>query len=145
MALLIELIDLKKSINNLLKSIEPSYKIYGNEIKEGFERPCFFVQILPVSGTDLFKSDTLENSYMVEINYFSKSQTQLDNLKMAETLKKKVFPYITIKDRKITPRNVRNEDIEGILSFRFNLSWLDSLERKECEEKATNLILEMRS
>ncbi|WP_162181059.1 hypothetical protein, partial [Clostridium tetani] len=51
--------------------------------------------------------------------------------KMTEILKQKVFPYINIKDRKLVPRNVRNEDIDGVLSFRFNLSWLDALPRKE--------------
>lgn len=138
---LIDMLDIKKAINNLLKNT--GIKTIDNGIKEGFKRPCFFVQILPIGGTELLKSTTLENSYMVEINYFSKSQTQLDNLKMAEILKKKVFPYINIKDRKLVPRNVRNEDIDGVLSFRFNLSWLDALPRKENTTKATKLKLEM--
>ncbi|NEZ47963.1 hypothetical protein FDF74_12300 [Clostridium niameyense] len=137
---MIDILDIKKSINNLLK--DTGIKSIDNGSKEGFKRPSFFVQILPIGGTDLLKSTTLENSYIIEINYFSKSQTQLDNLKMSETLKTKVFPYITIKDRKITPRNVRSEDIDSVLSFKLNLSWLDALPRKEYP-KVEKLKLEM--
>lgn len=126
---MIDMLDIKKAINLLLK--DTGIKTRDNGTKEGFKRPSFFVQILPITGTDLLKSNTLENSYMIEINYFSKEQTQLDNLKMSEILKKKVFPYIQIKDRKFVPKSVRNEDIEGVLSFRFNLNWLDSLEEKQ--------------
>ena len=128
---MIDMLDLKKSINGLLK--DTGIKTIDNGTKEGFKRPCFFVQILPVGGTDLLKSTTLQNSHTIEINYFSKEQTQLDNFKMVETLKEKVFPYIAIKDRKLTPRSVRNEDVDGVLSFRFNLSWLDSLQEKQYE------------
>ncbi|AJA42798.1 hypothetical protein phiCTC2B_41 (endogenous virus) [Clostridium phage phiCTC2B] len=138
---LIDMLDIKETINDLLK--DTGIKTVDNGYKEGFKRPCFFVQILPIGGTDLLKGSILENSYMIEINYFSKSQKQIDNLKMAEILKKKVFPYINIKDRKLVPRNVRNEDIDGVLSFRFNLSWLDALPRKENTTKATKLKLEM--
>ncbi|MCD3211109.1 hypothetical protein G8T71_07040 [Clostridium botulinum C/D] len=123
------MVDIKKSINILLK--DTGIKTVDNSIKEGFKRPCFFTQILPLSGTDLLKSTTYENSYMIEINYFSKEQTQLDNLKMADTLKKKVLPYINIKERKLTPKNIRFEDIDSVLSFKFNLKWLDAAERKE--------------
>lgn len=126
---MIDMLDIKKAINDLLK--DTGIKTVDNGYKEGFKRPCFFVQILPIGGTDLLKNTTLENSYMIEINYFSKSQTQLDNLKMTGILKQKVFPYVTIKNRKLVPRNVRNEDIDSVLSFRFNLSWLDALPRKE--------------
>ncbi|KHO37526.1 hypothetical protein OR62_10995, partial [Clostridium tetani] len=74
---MIDMLDIKKAINNLLKNT--GIKTVDNGYKEGFKRPCFFVQILPISGTDLLKSTTLENSYMIEINYFSKSQKQIDN------------------------------------------------------------------
>ncbi len=126
---LIDLVDIKKAINDLLK--DTGIKTIDNSVKEGFKRPSFFVQILPINGTDLLKSNTYENSYMIEINYFSKEQTQLDNLKMGDTLKKKVLPYINIKNRKLTPRNIRFEDIDGLLSFKFNLKWLDTAEIKE--------------
>ncbi|MCD3206774.1 hypothetical protein G8T60_12110 [Clostridium botulinum C] len=138
---MIDLVDIKKSINILLK--DTGIKTLDNSIKEGFERPSFFVQILPISGTDLLKSDTLKNSYMVEINYFSKEKTQLDNLKMSDILKNKVFPYININERKLVPLNVRATEVEGILSFKFNLNWLDSLEDKKQYPPMEKLEIEM--
>lgn len=138
---MIDLVDIKKSINILLK--DTGIKTLDNSIKEGFERPSFFVQILPISGTDLLKSDTLKNSYMVEINYFSKEKTQLDNLKMSDILKNKVFPCININERKLVPLNVRATEVEGILSFKFNLNWLDSLEYKKQYPLMEKLEIEM--
>ncbi|KEI18206.1 phage tail terminator family protein [Clostridium haemolyticum] len=138
---MIDLVDIKKAINDLLK--DTGIKTIDNSVKEGFKRPSFFVQILPISGTDLLKSDTLKNSYMVEINYFSKEKTQLDNIKMSDILKKKVFPYINIKERKLVPLNVRSTEIDGILSFRFNLNWLDSLEDKKQYPPMRKLEIEM--
>lgn len=138
---LIDLVDIKKAINDLLK--DTGIKTIDNSVKEGFARPSFFVQILPISGTDLLKSDVLKNSYMVEINYFSKEKTQLDNLKMSDVLKKKVFPYININERKLVPLNVRSTEVDGILSFRFNLNWLDSLEDKKQYPPMRRLEIEM--
>lgn len=138
---MIDLVDIKKAINDLLK--DTGIKTIDNSVKEGFKRPSFFVQILPISGTDLLKSDTLKNSYMVEINYFSKEKTQLDNLKMSDILKKKVFPYININERKLVPLNVRSTEVDGILSFRFNLNWLDSLEDKKQYPPMRKLEIEM--
>ena len=138
---MIDLVDLKKAITDLLK--DTGIRVLDVSAKEGIVRPSFSVQLLPIVGTELIKPNTYENSYMVEINYFSKEKTQLDNLKMADTLRKKVMPFLNIKDRKLTPSNVRNEIVDGVLSFKFNLKWLDSMARKEYE-KVKELEIEMR-
>ena len=138
---MIDLVDLKKAITNLLKDTE--IRVLDVSAKEGILRPCFSVQLLPIVGSELIKPNTYENSYMVEINYFSKEKTQLENLKMADTLRKKVMPFFNIKNRKLTPSNVRNEIVDGVLSFKFNLKWLDAMARKEYE-KVKELEIEMR-
>lgn len=67
-------------------------KIYGSEVKEGFVRPSFFVQLF-VESNDLFSDDITENHMTVEIVYFGKEKTGLENLKMYEQLKK-VLVYL---------------------------------------------------
>lgn len=83
---MISILDIKRAINSKLEDIE-NVEIYGNEVKEGFERPSFFVQFF-MEDDDLFSYSVTENFIIVEIVYFSKEKTQLDNLKMYEKLKK---------------------------------------------------------
>lgn len=51
-------------------------KIYGSEVKEGFVRPSFFVQLF-VESNDLFSDDITENHMTVEIVYFGKEKQDL--------------------------------------------------------------------
>lgn len=50
--------DLKISINNTLDKEFPNINIYGEEIKQGFEEPCFFIKIL-----DLEQNKELNKRY----------------------------------------------------------------------------------
>ena len=40
---MIKLVDIKKAINDVLAPV--GLKTYGNEVKEGFLRPCFFIGV----------------------------------------------------------------------------------------------------
>ncbi|MHB9947327.1 hypothetical protein CF095_18480 [Clostridium botulinum] len=119
---MINILDIKKSINAKLKDIK-DVKIYGSEVKEGFVRPSFFVQLF-VESNDLFSYDITENYMTAEIVYFGKEKTGLENLKMYEQLKKSFSLPLELNDRKILPRKIR-ADFNDVLSFRFNLNFYD--------------------
>ena len=124
---MITLTDIKLSLNNTLKTI--GYKVFANEIKEGFTRPCFFVGITPVTS-ETFKRDTSENSLMVEIVYFSTNKTDLENLQMYNTLKGILTPTLTIGTKKKLVRNFRAEVIDEtdhIYSVKFDLNFYDEI------------------
>jgi len=125
---MITLVDIKKAINDALvpTGLKPPY---GNEVKEGFSRPCFFVNLIPVTS-DTFKRDTSENSLMVEIVYFSANKTDLENLQMYDTLKGILTPILTIGNRKLLVRNFRAEVIDEddhIYSVKFDLNYYDEI------------------
>ncbi|KZL94366.1 phage tail terminator family protein [Clostridium magnum] len=128
---MITLVDIKKSINDVLKGT--GYKVYGNEVKEGFTRPCFFAQLIPISS-DILKKDTSENFLMAEIIYFSKDKTDLENLKMYDVLKKSFIPTLQVNNRKFLVRNFRSDtiddtenDTDNIYSIRFDLNFYDEI------------------
>jgi hypothetical protein len=124
---MITLTDIKTSINIYLASI--GLKTYGNEVKEGFSRPCFFVNLTPVTSETL-KQDTSENLIVVEIVYFSANKTDLENLQMYDTLKGIFTPILTIGTKKKLVRNFRAEVIDEtdhIYSVKFDLNFYDEI------------------
>jgi len=125
---MISLIDIKKSVNGVLSIT--GIKTYGSEIKEGYKRPCFFVQIMPIT-LDTFKKNTSENTISVEMNYFSAKRTDLENLQMYDTLKKNFGSNLQIGLRKILIRKFRAQtidDIDNIYSIKFDLNFYDEIE-----------------
>jgi hypothetical protein len=121
------LVEIKTAINAMLAPT--GLKIYGNEVREGFSRPCFFVNLLPVKS-DTLKRLTSENSLMVEIVYFSTNRTDLENLHMYDTLKGILTPILPIGTRKFLTRNLRSEIIDEtdyIYSVKFDLNFYDEI------------------
>lgn len=124
---MITLIDIKKSINQVLKINFPDIKPYAGEVKEGFTRPSFFTSIIPIS----FNYDTTNftsNKLMVVINYFSKNETELENLKMIDGLKKALGMTLNVKGRYFTLRDIRTDITDGVLQFKFDLNFFDGVE-----------------
>jgi len=124
---MITLVDIKKSINQVLKANFPTIKIYSSDTKEGFTRPSFFTSIIPIS----FNYDTTNftsNKLMVVINYFSKNETELENLRMADALKKAYGMTLKVKDRYITLREIKTDITDGVLQFKFDLNFFDGVE-----------------
>jgi len=124
---MITLVDIKKAVNDALVPV--GLKTYGNEVKEGFLRPCFFVNLIPVTS-DTIKKVTSENSLMIEIVYFSENKTDLENLQMYDTLKGILTPILTIGTRKLLVRNFRAQVIDEddhIYSVKLDLNFYDEI------------------
>ncbi|KLU64019.1 hypothetical protein DEAC_c40130 [Desulfosporosinus acididurans] len=141
---MITLLDIKTAVNTAIKPT--GLKTYGNEVKEGFSRPCFFVNVTPVKS-ETFKKDTSENSVMVEIVYFSQNRTDLENLQMYDTLKGLLTPVLAIGAKKKMISNFRGEvidEIDRIYSVKFDLNYYDGITDATPEaESATTLNLNL--
>lgn len=124
---MITLVDIKKSINQVLKTNFPDIKLYADEVEEGFTRPSFFTSIIPI----IFNYDTTNyssNKLMVVINYFSENETELENLKMIDGLKKAFGMTLKVNDRYITLQEIRTDITDGVLQFKFDLNFFDGVE-----------------
>src|SRR5690606_30561176 len=112
----------KKSINNVLKNNFPDVKIYSSDTKEGFNRPAFFTQIVPLTS-DYETVNYTSNRLMVAIQYFSESGTELENLKMDADLRKAFGMTLKVNQRSFLLRNIRSEIVdEDRKSTRLNSS-----------------------
>ncbi|MGO0984267.1 phage tail terminator family protein, partial [Clostridioides difficile] len=67
---MLKIVSVKKAIVEKLKSL--NIKIVANEIRSGFEKPAFFIQIIPIemASDPSFSNSTL----LVNIHYFSKEK-----------------------------------------------------------------------
>lgn len=135
---MITLVDIKKSINQVLKANFPTIKIYSSDTKEGFTRPAFFTSIIPVT-LDYETTNFTSNKLMVVINYFSENETELENIKMYDELKKAFGMNLKVSQRSFLLQNIKSEIVDEILQFKFDLNYFDGIDKTEDNEKATNL------
>lgn len=133
---MITLVDIKKSINSILTTLD--IPVYAGETKEGFKRPAFFTQVIPII-MDYETTNYTSNKLMIVINYFSKNKTELENLKMDADLRKAFGMTLKVNQRFFLLQNIRSEIVDEVLQFRFDLNYFDGIEKTENHEKASIL------
>lgn len=125
-----DFIDIKKAINTALKTSFPEIDINAGEIKEGFKRPSFFTQIIPVLRefeTQCYTS----NKVLVVVNYFPKKNVELDSLKMMNSLQQTFGMTLKVGNRVLTLQNIRSSIVDEIVQFKFDLDYLENIAKKE--------------
>ena len=130
--------DVKKSAILLIKPL--NITVYGKEIKEGFKTPCFFVKASLVNSEMVTKNFT-ENEVAVEIIYISQSETDLENVKMNDTLRSIFSQVIAINDRKLLPQKLRSDTEEYVLNFKFDLKYLDGVQNNDPAQPSASKVV----
>ena len=138
---MLALTDIKLAINTLLKN-KYGYKIYGREVKEGFDRPSFFVELLP-NGTNIENQNFTSNSITVVITYFQDVFSDLDNIKKYDEIKALFMPKLLVKDRYLTVSDFRYEYADtDYMQIYFNLNYFDTSGRtRDTEPVATEITI----
>lgn len=136
------LVDLNEAVNKVLSNRFPNRKIYAGEVTEGFQRPSFFTQIIPM-GMDYENLNYKTDRLMVAITCFNEGDTELENIKMYDELIKAFGRVLRVKNRYITLLNIRSSNADGALQFSFDLNYWSQL-RKE-EERELMKELEMKT
>lgn len=128
-----DLLDIKKSINNILKENFPDVKLFANEVEEGFSKPAFFTQLIPIS----FNYETvnfMRVSLMIVINYYTPKSIEVDNLKMTIALKKAFGMTLKVNDRYLLLENITIDNPDGIMQFKFDLDYYQDIEKIDNHE-----------
>ncbi|MBS4172121.1 DUF6838 family protein [Bacillus sp. FJAT-49736] len=108
--------DISKSLISTLKKNFPQTRVYGEEIKQGFQDPCFFVKFFPVSQEREFR-DRYKRYHSFDIHYFSDSKFPNDDMgQVAETLYQ-AMEYLPVKNGICRGTKMKNETIDGVLHF----------------------------
>ena len=120
---MLSILDIKKAIVTKLKVFD--INIVANDIRSGFEKPAFFVQLMPI-GEDV-NNDISINTLTVNIHYFSKDKTDLDNLKMIDKLKKVFVNKLEVNDRTLVVSDKRYDIDDNILQFMFDIRYTEEI------------------
>lgn len=125
-------IDIKKTVISILKE-NFSYKIMASDVKDGFDKPSFFVYI-PFFHASTETVTTNRKTYEVEIQLNNSSTNEL--LSVEEQLYE-LFSYtIKVNDRVFEIDNVESEIIDKNLYFNFVISFMEVINvEKERHEK----------
>ncbi len=83
---------------------------------------------------------------MIVINYFSKNETELENLKMIDELKKAFGMTLKVGSRYLTLQNIEADTTDGVLQFKFDLNFFDGVEttKEEGYEAAGELKINLK-
>ncbi|AFL99520.1 hypothetical protein Desde_1088 [Desulfitobacterium dehalogenans ATCC 51507] len=100
----------------------PGIDIYGEEIRQGFEEPCFFVKLFPVSQEQLL-GRRYKRNHSFDIHYFpteageGEEQRQNEDMHdMAEALYDKM-EMVPVTGGLIRGVKMRHEIVDGVLHF----------------------------
>lgn len=138
-----DLLNVKRAINSVLETNFPDVGIYAETVKEGFKRPSFFTQIIEIASNYETKN-YMSNKLMVVINFFSKNDTGLENTKMSAALKSAIGMSIQVGERRLTPKNIRSDIVDGVLQFKFDLMYLARIEQVDGHPKMAEIITNLR-
>lgn len=123
--------DIKSSMISLLKQRFPSIEPYGNIVKEGFDKPSFFIEL--ISGTLNYESTNYRTvEYTIKITYFQKEKDEMDHLKMISALYDAIGMCIYVKERCILTENLSYEWIginKDILQISFDISYYEKIKK----------------
>ncbi|NFF59846.1 hypothetical protein FDB08_04040 [Clostridium botulinum] len=122
--------DLRIGINNVLDKEFANTAIYGEEIKQGFEEPCFFIKILS-SAQDKELNIIYKKNIAFDIHYFSdKEDINSDCNNMADKLYE-VLEYVKVNENLYRSSNMTHEVIDGVLHFmlQFNYHVVKEIEK----------------
>lgn len=119
--------DIKKAILKKLHDNFPTYKLYGEEVPQGFKKPCFFVEILPVSFNNSSKYH-IEKSINIDIHYFSENGTNAENFEMIDKLNEIFNIALEVNDRVFTINEINTTIVDTVLHFSFDINFTDALD-----------------
>ncbi len=123
--------DLVNGLSKILKTNFPNYKIYADEIIQGFQRPAFHINLQPLSSNN-FNQYYREQNVLIDITYFSDSakdlQLQKDNFEMANNLENVLNTDLKVLDRNLNIQELEFDVVDKILHTTINLMWYNENE-----------------
>lgn len=128
------LLDIKKSVNLVLINSFPEIKIRANETDEGFKKPSFFTQLFHLM-TENETVNVKREKIMIVISYFSSSHSEIDNLKMIDKLNIAFGQTLKVKERHLKLNNIRSDNPNKILQFKFDLDYLLKVEKADNNQR----------
>ena len=144
---MISIVDLKAALNGVIQNkYGSSYKYYGIEITEGYEKPSFFTQLLPVNLNPI-TTNFSEKRFSFIITYFSKKVDEEDALSKVSELMDAFGLKVKVKDRYVNVSEFEYEFVgekSNILQMSLNVSFMDEIKKEETRQLMNELGVKQR-
>lgn len=143
----IKFTEIKKALNELLKGRypPPQYKIYGKEIKEGYEPPCFFTEVLD-RGSRAETRNFARGGFTVKITYFQREKDELDQLEKADEIKDLFGLIFCVGDRRLTVSEISCDYIgeyQDILQVSIDIDYKENTQKEDTAPVAGEIGVEV--
>lgn len=119
--------DIAKAVTMVIKEAFPSVPIYGDEVREGYKTPSFFIGIMPVSSINHTKS-IKEEQLLITVSYFSNTTEGLKNYRVMQELKVAFGQVLSVDNRRFTIQETNTEKVgeDGdIYQFTFDINYYE--------------------
>lgn len=118
--------QIKKAINDVLIAKFPAIPVQSNDVKEGFARPSFFVRLEDITRDS--RLYVAERSMTVRIYFFPSDRNEyaIELLDTQDSLEQSFDLTLTVEDRHITIGQTSAVEVDGVLQFEFDFSYLES-------------------
>lgn len=119
--------DIAKAVTMVIKGAFPEVSIYGDEVREGYKTPSFFIGIMPVNSINHTKS-IKEEQLLITVSYFSNTTESLKNYRVMQELKAAFGQVLSVDNRRFTIQETNTEKVgeDGdIYQFTFDINYYE--------------------
>lgn len=135
--------DIQKVIT--LKLRELNIEVYANNVKEGFNTPCFFVNVEKFENS-LENSNCVKRYLDIYIRYINENISDIERIEIIEKLENLFLKTLSVNDRVFTLHNKSFSKGENdYIEFNFGIEYYEFLEDEEeiNSEKMNNFELDL--
>lgn len=135
--------DIQKVIT--LKLRELNIEVYANNVKEGFNTPCFFVNVEKFENS-LENSNCVKRYLDIYIRYINENISDIEKIEIIEKLENLFIKTLSVNDRVFTLHNKSFSKCENdYIEFNFGVEYYEFLEDEEeiNSEKMNNFELDL--
>ena len=134
--------DIARAVTMIINEACPNVPIYGDEVREGYKKPSFFIGIMPVSSINHTKS-IKEEQLLITVSYFSDTTESLKNYQVMQQLKSAIGQVVGVDNRRFTIQETNTEKVgeDGdIYQFTFDINYYELVSSKPNNVLARELI-----
>lgn len=123
----------RKAVIATIKQSFPDMDVYGEEISQGFQEPCFFVKLFPASQKQIM-DNRYQRYHAFDIHYFpiidDENYVNDDMHDMAEQLYQ-ILEYINVNGDQCRGTKMEYEIVDGVLHFFVHYNFFVYKEREK--------------
>lgn len=123
----------------------PQYKIYGKEIKEGYDAPCFFTEIID-KGSGAETKNFAKGGFTIKITYFQAEKSEMDQLEKVDEIKDLFGLIFYVGDRRLTVGEFSHDYIgeyQDILQISIEIDYKENTKKEDTAPVAQELGVEI--